>query len=149
MYHQYQKEIWKYLLPPYIIHLLTVTLGIHLAEIARDSHKASKNSEEDMFSMVSQNNETIEKFFLHKICLSSQGIITLLNLFIFCKQSKHLGFSILHRKWSVIDFAIISLNIFTVSGLFVNIELKLMRIFEAFLVILIYLKSLYFLRLVG
>ena len=83
------------------------------------------------------------------ICVIIQGIITMFNTFIFVKQTRHLKTLVFHRKWSYIDLAIILLNIIIVSGLVFPIKISTMRIVEAFLTLLIYLKSLYFLRLVG
>jgi hypothetical protein len=71
------------------------------------------------------------------------------NTWIFVKQTWHLKTLVFIRKWSYIDLAIIILNIVIVSSLVFHIEIWVLRIIEAFLTLLIYLKSLYFLRLVG
>lgn len=55
----------------------------------------------------------------------------------------------LTRFWSIIDFLIVMLNLVVTFDLFANLDKIFMRCIEAFLILLMFLKSLYFLGLVS
>ena len=55
----------------------------------------------------------------------------------------------MYRIWSITDFVIIICNILVFTKIFVNVPLSFIRIVEAILIILIWFKSLYYMRLVG
>ena len=51
--------------------------------------------------------------------------------------------------WTIVDFCIIVLNNVIVLGAFLGMERQKLRIYEVFLILLMCLKSLYYLKLVG
>jgi len=60
-----------------------------------------------------------------------------------------LGKEALTRIWSITDFFIIVCNFIVFTKAFVDVPLEFIRIIEAILIIVIWFKSLYFMRLVG
>jgi hypothetical protein len=52
------------------------------------------------------------------------------------------------RGWAYLDIMILFSNLIITFSLFIDINIKLMRIIEAILIVVILAKSLYFLRLV-
>jgi len=77
-------------------------------------------------------------------------ISTLLNSYIFVKQTINLGTIVLKRLWSWVDLIVISLNLFIVMNHFaLGVEAVKMRPVEATLSIAMWFKSLYYLSLVG
>ena len=80
----------------------------------------------------------------------STGAINCLNFYIFMRQSLSLGWVVLARMWSIIDLLSIVFNFVLVfSDLVYQIQTKDLRIIEAFLSILMWFKSLYYLSLIG
>ena len=52
------------------------------------------------------------------------------------------------RVWSIVDFLIIVTNFSTVLNLFVEIDAERIRVIEAVLILSMWFKSLYYMRLV-
>ena len=64
-------------------------------------------------------------------------------------QTKSLGIKAFGRLWSQVDFFIIVTNWATVINLVWEMDLKKIRIIECILLLMMWFKSLYFLRLVN
>ena len=60
-----------------------------------------------------------------------------------------LRFRALKRLWSIVDVAILVLNLIVTIDLFAQFSQKFMRVIEAFLVLFMFFKSLYYLSLVS
>jgi len=80
-------------------------------------------------------------------------LLNLFNMVVFFMQTQTLGKEALTRIWSITDFCIIICNVTVFSKVFFKDKdidfLSFIRIIEAILIILIWFKSLYFMRLVG
>ena len=76
-------------------------------------------------------------------------LFNIINIFVFTKQTQTLGSQAIYRIWSITDFCIIVCNITVFTKVFFNVSLSFIRIVEAILIILIWFKSLYYMRLVG
>mmetsp|Transcript_7702 Transcript_7702/g.11947 ORF Transcript_7702/g.11947 Transcript_7702/m.11947 type:complete len:114 (-) Transcript_7702:399-740(-) len=75
-------------------------------------------------------------------------VVNLLNTFTIIRSTMHLGVKVIHRFWSFVDLIIIFCVYFLAFQLLKN-EMKnlLLRCIEAVLIIFIWFKSIYFLRL--
>lgn len=77
------------------------------------------------------------------------GFFNIVNMFAFLMQTKSLGLNAFFRLWSQVDAIIIITNGVTVVNLMINIETKKLRIVECVLIMMMWLKSLYYMRLVN
>ena len=78
--------------------------------------------------------------------------IIAMNFYIFVRSSMRHGMAVFKRLWSMVDFFIILLNILIIMNQLDQhevISVQRLRVIEAFLMILMWFKSLYYLSLVG
>ena len=55
----------------------------------------------------------------------------------------------MYRIWSIVDFIIVVTNIVVFTDLLVEIDISTLRIIQTLLILCIWFKSLYFMRLIG
>ena len=120
-----------------MLHLISVFLLIYLTERERSE------AEEDLI---------VENHALHFYIYVVQIIacvLNIINLTIFGIQTYHLKWMQFKRPWAYLDTLQLSANLVVSSSLFITIDIIKLRIFEATLMIMMMLKTLYFLRLIG
>ena len=82
------------------------------------------------------------------VCEIVALFLAILNLVDFVQMACYLRCEMIWRFWSYLDLLSISLNLICSSNLFASPDLIQIRIVEAFLVLVMFLKSLYFMRLI-
>ena len=86
---------------------------------------------------------------LSEIVVIICGIFNLLNTLVFIMQTKSLGKRAFFRIWSIVDFIIIVTNFVTVINKYENFGIVKIRIIEAVLILSMWFKSMYYMRLVS
>ena len=130
------------LLPQYIFHLIFINMQMFFAERARKLDPGAAVGTEDAEKYRAANN-------LANTFNILSFLFNIINIFVFTKQTQTLGSQAIYRIWSITDFCIIVCNITVFTKVFFNVSLSFIRIVEAILIILIWFKSLYYMRLVG
>ena len=97
LYEQYKNRIIKFVMPPYLIHLVSVYLFIILAEQERNEDQGKdKEIEEEGVDLKDT------KFYKNIFNLVA-FIFNLINLMIFFAQSKFLKMTMFYRPWTYLD----------------------------------------------
>lgn len=151
LYKQYSQRIMIALLPPYMLHLLFVNLQLFSNEAMRD-----KRSELDQARLGTNVALTELRHFeydrlksISNICVCCCGVFNVLNMLVFVMQSKSLGLNAFFRLWSQVDSMIIILNSITLINLIYKFGTSNIRMVECVLILMMWLKSLYYMRLVN
>ena len=76
------------------------------------------------------------------------GIFNILNTVVFLMQTKSLGLAACTRVWSIVDFVIVITNFMTLLNKFSSLGTARIRIIEAILILSMWFKSMYYMRLV-
>ena len=77
------------------------------------------------------------------------AVLNIVNFLAFVQQSFHMKTQQFYRAWAYLDCIILGTNLVVTFSLFIDIDLIKLRVFEAILIVAIFFKSLYFLRLIG
>ena len=151
LYKQYSQRIMIALLPPYMLHLLFVNLQLFSNEAMRD-----KRSELEQARLGTNVALTELRQFeydrlksISNICVCCCGVFNVLNMLVFVMQSKSLGLNAFFRLWSQVDSMIIILNSITLINLIYKFGTSNIRMVECVLILMMWLKSLYYMRLVN
>jgi hypothetical protein len=130
------------LLPPYLFHLLFVNIQLFANESLRDQQAQQEDGsaidEDALQSSTSFSNAVV------MIC----GLVNILNSVVFCMQTKSLGIEACTRIWSIVDFSIIITNFITLLNLVFPFGIQNIRVIESVLILCMWFKSLYYMRLV-
>ena len=76
------------------------------------------------------------------------GMFNILTSFVFFMQSRSLGIQVFFRIWSIVDFFIVVTNFITLINLYSPFQKKTIRIIESVLILCMWFKSMYYMRLV-
>ena len=154
LYKRYSKKIMRMMLPSYLIHMVVLFIYLNVSEWIRDHEPAMALGELGRLEGDEHEGdvETYESMVMWQMILMVTIVFLLAsNTYIFIKSSLNHGWKVFTRLWSLVDFGIITLNltlvVFTLFG--VSPGLIHVREIEAFLMILMWFKSLYYLALVG
>jgi len=77
------------------------------------------------------------------------GAVNILNSFVFFMQTRTLGVDAFTRVWSIVDFIIIITNFITLFNLIFDFGIVMIRVVESILILAMWFKSLYYMRLVN
>jgi hypothetical protein len=163
LYKQFSGEIMSKLLPAYIIHQISIICYLYYAEGLRlhgyvgGENKLVIDNDSEFKSDIIYLQRMKQIFCV--ICLA----INFVNLYFFIRQTHHLGIlSVLKllRLWSFVDLIIIIVNFIIGWGIFRNDNPNVlyksgtptfvsnMRVIEAFGIMFMWFKSLYYLQLI-
>lgn len=147
------------LMPPFILHIISVILAVISAELYRSQIMYNNVGQTfdmtyDLKNLVDVGDEDVvwlnkKLFILQFLARLFCAILNIINFFTFFQQSYHMRQAQFYRGWAYLDLIILGSNLVVTFSLFGNVKLVPLRVFESILIVAIFFKSLYFLRLIG
>jgi len=139
MYNQFRNKIMQVLLPGYLLQLSSIQAIVIISDKVRD-HMLIHGDEgiDDLNALVD----------LRKIALVCCLFVNILNLVIFIRSTIHIGHRMLYRFTSWMDLIIILAVFYICQQLLFELNQTFLRCVEAVLIVFIWFKSIYFLRLI-
>jgi len=137
------------LLPPYLFHLIFVNIQLFANENRRDTWLKLEEGlpgNAQGAAELQADYDKIRKFSDAVVVIC--GTCNILNSFVFFMQSKSLGLQVFVRVWSIVDFSIIVTNFITLINLYLPMTKTKIRIIESVLILCMWFKSMYYMRLV-
>tara|TARA_B110000285_G_C15087848_1_gene597246 strand:- start:497 stop:1342 length:846 start_codon:yes stop_codon:yes gene_type:complete len=150
LYDAYSRRIMLALLPPYLLHLLFVNIQLFANESMRDQRHildvAIKNHDEQTLVNLQGSYDRTKHF--SDVVVIICGMFNILNTLVWIMQTRSLGWAACYRIWSIVDFNIIITNFMTLFNKFYSFGTAKIRIVEAILILSMWFKSMYYMRLV-
>ena len=147
LYDAYSYRIIIFLLPPYLAHLIAINLQIYYNEYMRALRERMEHEENLVLNV--ENKKSYDKALIaSNLIIVVCGGINILNTLVFIMQTKYLGTNAFTRIWSIIDFIIIITNNVTWVNAYYKIGTAKMRLIECLLILCIWFKSMYYMRLI-